>query len=251
MRIPHLMPLFVCYAVAAFSVASAQAPPARRELVGIVKDPAGVGIEGATVEIRGTATGTNEKGTFQLWTSDIDTVTISIRRLGYLPISAQLAARRGQWDTVVVEMERTSQRLSAVTVTGGVTRRALGIRDFEARRALGNGIFVTREEITARNTTRLSDVLQNKRGIRVVRLRNGVSGVRFASYAHARANCAPNVWVDGQWARDLEVDDLPATDVEAVEVYETSASVPFEFTPQGSAIPCGTIVIWTRIPGTP
>jgi hypothetical protein len=214
-----------------------------------VRDPSGTGIEGATVEIRGVAAGTNAKGSFQLWTNDIDTVTISIRRLGYLPVSAQLSARGGQWDTVVVEMERTSQRLSAVTVTGGATRRALGLRDFDARRAIGNGIFVTRDEITARNTTRLTDVLQNKRGIRVVRLRSGVSGVRFASYSHTRSSCAPHVWIDGQWARDLEVDELPATDVEAVEIYETLASVPFEFTPQGSAIPCGTIVIWTRIPG--
>ena len=52
-----------------------------------------------------------------------------------------------------MEMERTSQRLSAVTITGGATRRGLGLRDFEARRAIGNGIFVTREEIAARNTT--------------------------------------------------------------------------------------------------
>src|SRR5204863_9996260 len=101
----------------------------------IVKDPAGAGIEGATIEIPGAAVGTNAKGAFQVWTADIDTVTISIRRLGYLPISAQLAARGGRWDTVVVEMERTSQRLSAVTVTGGATRRGLGLRDFDARRA--------------------------------------------------------------------------------------------------------------------
>jgi hypothetical protein len=236
--------------VAAASMASGQAPPHRRELVGIVKDPAGVGIEGATIEIRGAAVGTNAKGAFQLWTADIDTVTISVRRLGYLPISAQIAARGGQWDTVVVEMERTSQRLSAVTVTGGPTRRALGLRDFEARRATRSGIFVTRDEIAARNTTRLTEVLQNKRGIKVVRLRSGISGIRFASYS-ARPTCSPNVWVDGQWARDLEVDEIPATDVEAIEVYETMASIPFEFTPLAGAIPCGTIVIWTRIPGQP
>jgi hypothetical protein len=138
-----------------------------------------------------------------------------------------------------------------VTVTGGATRRALGLRDFDARRAIGNGIFVTREEIAARNTTRLTDVLQNRRGIRVVRLRSGVSGVRFAAYSHGRANCSPNVWVDGQWARGLEVDEIPANEVEAIEVYETLGSVPFEFTPQGAGIPCGTIVIWTRIPGQP
>jgi len=248
MTIPRCISLLAACSLAAISLAGAQAPPTRRELVGIVKDSTGSGIEGATVEIRGAAVGTNAKGAFQLWTSAIDTLTISIRRLGYLPISAQLAARGGQWDTVVVEMERTSQRLSAVSVAGGASR-SLGLRDFDARRAVGNGIFVTHDEITSRNTTRLTDVLSNKRGIRIVRVRSGLSGVRFASYNHVRASCAPNVWVDGQWARELEVDEIPTTDIEAVELYETLGSVPFEFTPQGNNAPCGTIVIWTRIPG--
>jgi hypothetical protein len=243
------IPLSLVCVATALTAGSAQAPPSRRELVGIVRDTAGAGIEGATIEIRGAAAATNARGAFQLWTTDVDTVTISIRRLGYLAISAPLTARGGQWDTVVVEMERTSQRLSAITVTGGATRRALGLRDFDARRAVGNGIFVTRDEIVGRNTTRLSDVLQGKRGIKLVRLRHNTYGVRFASYSHARASCAPNVWIDGQWARELEVDDLLATDIEAVEVYESLASIPFEFTPQGVGIPCGTIVIWTRIPG--
>jgi hypothetical protein len=249
MTIHRWLPSSLVCVAAALPASGAQAPPTRRELVGFVRDAAGNGIEGATVEIRGVAASTNARGAFQMWTTDIDTVTISIRRLGYLAVSAPVAARGGQWDTVVVEMERTSQRLSAITVTGGATRRALGLRDFDARRALGNGIFVTRDEIVARNTTRLSDVLQGKRGIKVVRLRNNVYGIRFAAYSHVRGNCAPNVWVDGQWARELEVDDLPATDIEAVEVYESLGSVPFEFTPQGPGIPCGTIVIWTRIPG--
>src|SRR4051794_4094567 len=102
---PRWISIVAACTVAAASMTSAQAPPSRRELVGIVKDSAGAGIEGATIEIPGAAVGTNAKGAFQVWTADIDTVTISIRRLGYLPISAQLAARGGRWDTVVVEME--------------------------------------------------------------------------------------------------------------------------------------------------
>jgi len=49
----------------------------------------------------------------------------------------------------------------------------------------------------------------------------------------------------------MEVDDLLATDIEAVEVYEAMGSVPFEFAPHGAGISCGTIAIWTRIPGKP
>jgi hypothetical protein len=229
--------------------AGTQAPMSRRELVGIVRDSAGAGIEGATIQISGASAGSNPHGTFQLWTSNIDTVTILIRRLGYAPVTALLTARAGQWDTVVVEMERTSTALSAVTVTGSATRRALGLREFEERRNQGSGIFVTRDEIAARNTVRLTDILQSKRGIRVVRV-HGIYGVRFAAY-RSRANCSPNIWLDGVFAPDLEVDEILANDVEAMELYESFAAVPAAFTPRGSAASaaCGTILIWTRIPG--
>jgi hypothetical protein len=242
--------LAVCVA-ALHAAAGAQAPLNRRELVGIVRDSSGAGIEGATVQISGATAGSNARGAFQLWTANIDTVTIFIRRLGYAPVSAQLTARAGQWDTVVVEMDRTSAVLSAVTVTGSATRRALGLREFEERRSMGNGVFIARDEVERRNTMRLSDVLQAKRGVRLVRLGGGKLGVRFATYSRARPNCIPNIWLDGVLAPELEIDDISANEVEAMELYESFASVPGQFAPRGSgaALSCGTIVVWTRVPG--
>jgi hypothetical protein len=237
--------------IAAASSALAQSPSNRRELVGFVRDSAGAGIQGAAIEVRGQTAATNERGAFQLWTTDIDSATISIHRLGYLPVTAAIAARHGQWDTVVVELELSSVRLSTVTVKSMATRRGNGLRDFEARRAVGNGLFVTRDEITARNTMRPSDVLRGKRGVNLVRIRSGGYGVRFASYSNRRGGCIPSIWIDGQLAPDLEIDEVSASDIEAIEIYETLGSVPFEFSPRGNAAPCGTIAIWTRIPGQP
>ncbi len=241
----------VMCAVSVVRADSSRAQPSRRELVGIVRDSAGVGIEGATVDIEGGSARTNAKGAFQLWTGDVDTLTISVRRLGFIPISAMVAARHRQWDTVVVEMDRNAQVLAALTVKGAATRRALGLRDFEERRAKGLGIFVTRAEITDRNVFRPSDVLRNKRGVHLVRLSNGYYGVRFAAYSGGRRGaCAPDIWIDGQVARGMEIDDVSATDIEGMELYESFASVPFEFTPRSvSAGRCGTIVVWTRVPG--
>src|SRR5438067_1747758 len=66
------------------------APAARRELVGIVRDTAGHAIEGASVEIPSAFTRTNARGAFQLWTPAIDTMTLSVRRLGFEPMAAFL-----------------------------------------------------------------------------------------------------------------------------------------------------------------
>jgi len=36
--------------------------------------------------------------------------------------------------------------------------------------------------------------------------------------------------------------------VEAMELYDTFAAVPLQFTPLANTVPCGTIVVWTRSP---
>jgi hypothetical protein len=227
----------------------AQVQASRRELVGIIRDSTGAPIEDATIEVPGGSARSDVRGAFRLWTIDIDTLTISIRRLGYFPISALITARQRQWDTVVVQLDRNPQVLGSVKVKEAATRSALGLRDFETRRATGIGTFVTREEIVARNTALPSDIFRNLRGVRLVKLRNGQYGVRFAMYSGNRPNCVPDLWLDGQRARGMEVDDMPATDIQAIEVYESWATVPGPFAPASNTIPCGTIVIWTRVPG--
>ena len=55
------------------------------------------------------------------------------------------------------------------------------------------------------------------------------------------------IWLDGQRAPGMELDDIPAVDVEAMELYRGVSTTPSEF-----AYPpprCGTIVVWTRLPG--
>lgn len=231
--------------------APAQPPNANiagRELVGVVREGTGVALEGATVQIAGFTARTNERGTFRMWTADIDTVTISIRRLGFSPVSALIATREAKWDTVVVEMERLPQRLAAAEVKAALNRQRLGLRDFEDRRARGAGQYVTRADLTARNAGRPSDVLRDVKGVQIVRARGGVNGVRFAQYSIRQPNCTPSLWIDGQLAPGMEIDDITANDVEALELYENWSNTPAQFL-KGTTLPCGTIVVWTRVPG--
>jgi len=239
----------VC-AVACATGLRAQPNVAGRELVGVVRDSTGAWITGATVEIPGAVARTNERGTFRLWTADVDTLTISIRRLGFSPVSALISTRGAKWDTVVVEMEHLPQRLAAAEVKAAVARQRLGLRDFEQRRARGLGEFVSRSEITARNTSRPSDVLRDVRGVQLAKVRSGGFGVRFAAYSARQPNCTPAIWLDGHLAPSMEVDDLTANDIEAMELYENWSSTPAQFM-KGPTLPCGTIVVWTRVPGAP
>ncbi|MEQ1690620.1 MAG: hypothetical protein ABMA00_05005 [Gemmatimonas sp.] len=227
--------------------AQSAVPAARRQLVGVVRDAGGAALEGVSVTIPGASVRTDIRGAFEVFTGEIDTVTIALRRVGYEPVEALLSARNRLWDTVLVQMEQTSQRLTNVKVTETRTRGALGLRDFEERRKRGIGTFITRDDIIERGASRLSDMLRTKRGVNVVRGR-----VRFVANTAGSRNtaCQPYIWLDGALARGMEVDELPSNTVEAMELYPYFSTVPSEFQSVGNnTTPCGTIVIWTRIPG--
>ena len=218
----------------------------RRDVVGVVRDPLGKLLEGVTVEAGAQATRTDARGAFTLSPPAAESLTVVVRLVGYVPVTVRLGLRDRTWDTLLVHLARAPQAMDPVEVNAPRYERA-AMRRFEERRARGTGIFVTREEILARNTARLSDVLRLKRGVNVVRGR-----VRFVSYTGSRGTvCQPNLWVDGARMSGGEADDIPALDIEGIELYASFSTVPSEFTPLPSAgPPCGTIVIWTRTPAS-
>lgn len=226
--------------------AQSRIPAGQRQLVGTVRDGSGAALEGVIVEIAGSTVRTDRRGAFELLTGQIDTVSISFRLVGFEPIAALLSARNHLWDTVQVQMDASTQRLENVRVTGTATRAAMDLRNFEERRARGIGQFVTREEIAARGTSRLSDVLRMKRGVYVQK----GDRVRFSAYGGTRgATCQPDIWLDGRRSQGMEINELLANTVEAIELYPYLSTVPMEFQAMGaSSTPCGSIVVWTRVP---
>jgi len=74
--------------------------------------------------------------------------------------------------------------------------------------------------------------------------RAGRPHLRFLQ--HLSKNCVPQYWVDGRRVSDFEIDDLPASHIEGVELYAGPATTPGEFRRQG--VMCGTVVIWSKVP---
>lgn len=240
----HLLALAAIVTAGEIRPAAAQSTStARRELVGRVRDSTHAAVPAAIVEAAGMQTRTDSAGRFRLSTPNIDTLSLAVRRLGFAPETVQLRARHGQWDTVVVELSQTAQVLDPVYSRDNVPTR---MRGFEERRARGVGVFVTRQQIAEYNTTLPSDVLRTKRGIRVMRSRYGTV-VRFSQF-QSKPNCQPAIWIDGQRARGMEIDEISAGDIEGIELYDSFSITPFEFS-RDADIPCGTIVVWTRVPG--
>jgi hypothetical protein len=223
------------------------------ELLGVVRNEDGTVIEGATVAIQGQSVRTDKMGFFRLQADRRDTITLAIRRLGYHAISTLLTAAELTGDTLVLTMEPTSQQLAEVTIRARDLRSAMGYGAFEERRALGVGTFITREQIEKRNSGRLSDSFRNLRGVIVTQAGSRGAQVRFSSYQGRNSvrGCSPAIYLDGQWMRGLEIDQIPPNTVAGVELYARLATTPAQFTSGQVDRPCGTIVIWSREPGVP
>jgi len=214
---------------------------------GRVADSAGVAIRDADVAIveLHALTRTDSGGRFSLAQIPRGKHEVSVRKLGYQPTTATAVVGDMSYAYDIV-MTAQVALVDGVDVTATQKLR-LGIEDFYRRRARGNGgIFFTRDEIAARNAHRTTDVLRNSAGLSVVRTRNG-NGVRFTG----KRQCTPSIWLDGQEVRDMEVDNIPVTDIEGMELYAGPSTTPMQFSHGWSSIDCGAIVIWTRIPGSP
>jgi len=60
-------------------------------------------------------------------------------------------------------------------------------------------------------------------------------------------SCVLRVGLDGQlMSEDFSVDDVPVSDVAAIEIYRGAASVPVALSTARGSTKCGAVMIWTR-----
>jgi hypothetical protein len=193
-------------------------------------------------------TRTDDEGRFAFNRLTGDSVELSFRRLGYRPRTLKLALASPP-DSLRVVLAEQAEVLDPTEVSAHVRRLRVGVEEFYRRRTLGMGTYFTREEIQARHPHATSDVLRNMPGIRFVRTSSGL-GVRFNNTSIVRRDCMPMIWIDGQKAPAMEVDDIPVTDIEGIELYNGASTTPLQFSQQMRNSTCGTIAVWSRVPGS-
>ena len=226
----------------------------RAALRGVVKDSGGIPIAGADVEIkaRRVQVRTTDDGRFFITRMYAGVVEVSVRRLGYEPAKARARIQDGSVSVIEVILIARPAQLDQVDIAASQRQRA-GVEGFHQRRRQGLGTYVTREDIDTRNTMSVSAMLRTVPGIRFISVRGNSSaqGVRFNNTSIRRGDCAPMLWIDGQAAPGLEVDDVNLPDIEGIELYNGPSTTPMQFSQQQKDNTCGTIVIWSRPPPPP
>ena len=239
-----------CCVVAGLLAIAADAPLRAQELTlrGIVIDTSGAPIPNADVGIASLRrlTRTDDSGRFVLADVKAGAMQISVRRLAYEPRRIEHFARADD-EPLRITLTPNVTLLEGVYVTAGEMRRREQVEEFYRRLTRGLGTYVTRDDIEGRASGTPSDMLRTVPGIRFVKVASG-RGIRFPTTSMARRDCAPMIWIDGQKAPGLEIDDVTLTDIEGIEIYNGPSTTPFQFSQGAGGMTCGTIVIWSRPP---
>ena len=201
----------------------------------------GMPIVGAsiTIPVLSRAVISDEGGHFLHSPLEAGSYVVQVHAVGYIPSAKAFDLTTGQSVTHVFQLTTVPPVLPEVVVhghSGSVGRR---FEDFDRRRAMKRGQFLTRAEIEARNAVNLSDLLQTMRGIRT----ECAGFTCIVETARSTHGCRPAFFVDGRMSTTFGP-TTPVRDIEAIEVYLGPSEIPAEYLGPDSG--CGAIGIWTK-----
>lgn len=214
-------------------------------LIGSVRDTAGVAVPLAQLTVAHFRVLSDSAGRFAFVSLPAGSFTIAVRRLGFEPESAQVQLVNGRVDSLHFTLTILPGKLPGI-VTDAESDERRRLAEFYRHRDGGNGgYFFNRAEIEAARVYRVSDIMRRVPGVRLIADQSGRLHVRMGR----SLNCPPDVWIDGMRAEGMTVDDLSLQDVEALEIYRGPSGLPPEYNNRLGRPGCGSVVIWTRLPG--
>jgi hypothetical protein len=255
------MSLLVTAIVAAL-LSTNSAPQTRSDtaamLVGRVIDATdSAGIAGANVQIAGTSltVRTDGRGLFRLRGISPGSHQVEVRAFRYSPDTMLVKFVAGDSVRLSIYMKRVPQLLSEMVVQGRALRVPRGFEAIYARGARGWGKFITAEQIDSLGPKDIKTMFE------------GISGVVVTQRGVYFNRCSGNpiiwpewaeLWVDGDRVTRFNVsgnptdpremndylENIPPSDVQAIEVYTSSVNIPVDFASSGS--PCAVIAVWRK-----
>lgn len=225
-------------------------PQQKTAAISGVVTAAGTGepLLGVQVILTGTKlwTLTNADGLFLLDGLPPGRHIVEVKHHARAPIAFGVNLIPEQTVELAVKMETSSVPLPELVVEGEKPPPPAKMVGFYGRRGSGQGHFVTREEIDKRQPRVLTDMLRSVPGLRITCDGGGCRAQSFSETRRFMGPCPIQYFLDGLPFLG-DVDELTPDQVEGIEIYRGSASVPPEFN-TGTAM-CGVIAMWSRVPG--
>lgn len=174
-----------------------------------------------------------------------------VTHLSYDPLETEsLQFSRGEVVRLEFRLGVRPIRMEPLVVTSR-QRTHIGSEQFYSRmqrqRALGQGDFITRDDIEQTTTSDINALITRHPQVRSTRAGPGGMTEMLVLEARGGGLCVPALWVDGMRIMRNELTDLRSwfhpDNVEGVEIYPNAAFAPPELS-GGSE--CGAIAIWSR-----
>jgi hypothetical protein len=215
---------------------------------GVVTDSNLVHLAGATVSIVGSTTEvtTDERGHFRISGIPSGRVMLMVRRIGYVSLPSVLEIVAGDTLRSSFALDRVVPALDTVVVEARKPDDALS--EFEQRRRVGLGQFMTREQIEKLHFVETATYLLTFQSTQLI-------GGRLLNRRESPARgCPYQFFLDGVLVNTPNViADLPRpAELEGIEVYSGPALVPLQYKPVGDGAgrmgggSCGVVLLWTR-----
>ena len=232
------------------SLLMAMAGHAQEVRVHVVDRAGGRAVEGAVVNVAGVYAFTDSLGFASVAPVAVGERVMRVSRIGYraAELRVAVAAEGGE---ARVRLVPAPVALAGIVVPRPIGERSgLRITGFYERRRRGLGAFLTREELNRVPGRRLTDVLRQTTGVRIVPGGRGdmrVATSRGATSPLGGAQCYMTIYLDNSVLDRAGggLDLIGVEEVEAVEVYRGPSELAVEYRHEGS--PCGVVQVWTRM----
>jgi hypothetical protein len=222
----------------------------------VMQDSTEVPVLGAEITVQGVRglALSDSLGRFVLGSIPAGRALVSVKRLGFAPLTAVLNFVAG--DTLEGEflLVTTTTRLKGVEIRAR-SKDPARLVAFDDRRKSGFGQFVGPEQLAKMESRRTDDVIRMMPGPNVVRgaYASGVYRVeRMDIQKGADPNkCYATVYLDGVAVFSalpgellFDINSVPPYQIHGIEYYSSSGVIPPQFPEKRGT--CGVLVVWTK-----
>src|SRR5687767_9737758 len=192
---------------------------------------------------------TDTAGAFWLKGPRLGNYVIVAERIGYTTVSAPLVLQLSEQIEVSLQLDIAAVPLEPVTVKVRSFYDLGMLTEFYERMArnerLGQGRFITRDQIDERQALEVGDLLREFAPVNVHRQRTSSPYVTLRG--GTAGECHPRVYLNGTLANRNDrahIDEIVSPkDLEGVEIYRGLAQLPGMYHDVSG---CGVILLWTR-----
>lgn len=219
-------------------------------LAGRVLGPDGRPAAGARVVLRGsgaadTVARAAADGRYRFDALPSGTFRVDASAIGFAPASGAADLRPGRTASLDVALGRRVTTLDPVAVYAPAIRAD---HEFARRMRMGIGRFVTAAQLRRDSEYGLTNALAASPGLRLIGM-----GPNGAPIIRGRANCTPDVYLDGMLVQPVTPDPdgftplyqfVRPSQVEAIEVYTMAHEIPPAY--RRNVNSCASVLVWTK-----